>query len=182
MPKPVKPFFAVSSHSTELINKVSAKISQLLGEPDIISSMYDFSSFTTYYEKDMGKNLKKQFLCFPKLIGPEDLIQLKTIAIDLEKESSSPVVKRAINIDPGYIDLSKVVLASHKDASYRIYVGTFTFAQITLLFNKGTFRTLDHVYSDYKSESTIHFFNTARTVYHAQLNRNNVEVVHPKGL
>ena len=43
---------------------------------------------------------------------------------------------RPLNLDPGYITLAKLVLASTKDHAHRIYLGQGIFAEVTLLFQR----------------------------------------------
>ena len=69
---------------------------------------------------------------------------------------------RTVNIDPGYITLSKLVLASTKDYSHRIYIGKGIYAETTLRFIHGSFKPIDTTYPDYRTQLAIDFFNRTR--------------------
>jgi hypothetical protein len=80
---------------------------------------------------------------------------------DLGRREGESVL-RNVNIDPGYINPAKLVLASCKDFSHRIYLGGGVFAEVTLFFMDGSFRPFFHTYRDYRDPEMIAFFNRAR--------------------
>ncbi|MBT4482710.1 MAG: DUF4416 family protein, partial [Candidatus Latescibacteria bacterium] len=134
------------------------------GPIEIQSPVFDFD-MTDYYTAEMGRALKKKFYCFQRPVEPDTLSDIKLFANgteltlppgDMEKPS------RTVNIDPGYVTLAKLVLASTKDYSHRIYIGKGVFAEVTLRFIKGTFSTLETTFPDYKTPLAIEFFNSAR--------------------
>ncbi len=126
---------------------------------------------TKYYEEEMGPNLKRQFLSFEKLIKPEDLAPIKLYTNRLERglsrERSAPA--RKINLDPGYINASKLILATCKNYSHRIYIGKGIFAEVTLHFHQGSFQPWPWTFPDYKTQGYIQAFNTIRETYLKQL-------------
>ncbi|MEA3227041.1 MAG: DUF4416 family protein [Planctomycetota bacterium] len=78
----------------------------------------------------------------------------KTLAIPLP---------RPVNLDPGIIEPAKLVLATTKDYSHRIYIGKKIYAEVTLVYDKGRWRPLDHTYPDYKQQCYFDFFDRVRT-------------------
>ncbi len=72
---------------------------------------------------------------------------------------------RLINIDPGYVDLAKLVLASTKDYAHRIYLRKGIFAEITLSYRGNSFSPNDWTYPDYRSAEYIGIFNQIRKLY-----------------
>ncbi len=117
--------------------------------------------YSDYYIDELGWPIKKSFLFFKELINPKALtdIKLKTNSIE---ETLSSGGKRKINLDPGYLTLSKVVLASTKDYSHRIYLGEGIYAEITLMYMNGRFQPHLFTYRDYKDEKCIRIFAEAR--------------------
>ncbi len=79
------------------------------------------SDYIDYYQKEMGVNLKRQFVSFQRLAKPEWLIKVKRFANRLEKKLSVGPTKsnRRINIDSGYISAGKLVLATNKNHQRR---------------------------------------------------------------
>lgn len=127
---------------------------------------------TDHYQKEMGVNLKRQFISFQRLAKPEWLINLKCFAKRLERKLSvgSTKSKRQINIDPGYISAGKLVLATNKNHQHRIYLGKGIYAEVTLCFTKGCLRPYQWTYPDYRTEQYINVFNKIRNIYLTQYN------------
>jgi hypothetical protein len=73
--------------------------------------------------------------------------------------------KRTVNIDPGYIDMAKLVLFSTKDYTHRLYLNKGIFAEVTLYYKDDTFNPWPWTYPDYKSSEYIAIFNHIRGLY-----------------
>ena len=93
---------------------------------------------------------------------------MKLFTNNLEQEFTSQG-KRQINLDPGYIDLSKLVLATTKNHQHRLYLGQGIFAEVTLRFVRKSFRPWEWTYPDYRTDHYIRFFNQVRQTYLEQL-------------
>jgi len=117
----------------------------------------------------MGTDLKKFFVFFEKLKSPEFLIDLKHISYKLEKALWIAPNKRGVNLDPGYLCLSKIILATFKDFSHRIYLGKGVFAEVTLMFKQGDFTGLPWTYPDYLQPWVLEFFKRVRNWYKDRL-------------
>ena len=123
---------------------------------------------TSYYSKEMGENLIKKFFAFEKLIAQDELSKIKNFTNDIEAEFSENG-SRKVNLDPGYLNLSKVILASCKDFSHRIYIGNYIFAEITLSYTQGKYVFLPWTYPDFKTEEYLEFFLKLRGWYAKQI-------------
>ena len=148
----------------DILKKVVELLVEAFGSVEIESPMFDFN-MTDYYTAEMGKNLKKNFFCFTRPISLEALPDIKLLTNEIEwkysrKEKENP--RRMVNIDPGYVTMSKLVLASTKDYSHRIFIGKGIFAEITLRFSRGTFIPLETTYPDYRTSLAINYFNKVR--------------------
>ncbi|MCX7793496.1 MAG: DUF4416 family protein [Thermodesulfovibrionales bacterium] len=117
--------------------------------------------WTDYYRKEMGENLKRFFIFFKNIIDPSSLADIKLRTNEIE-EIFSVSGKRRINLDPGYLTPSKVVLASTKNYCHRIYLGKGIYAEITLYYKDNTFKPHIFTYRDYAEPGTISIFNSAR--------------------
>jgi len=124
--------------------------------------------YTEYYRKEFGTKLKRVFVSFSKLIDPANTAKIKHLCNRIEKKLSVGA-RRRINIDPGYLDLSKLVIATTKDYSHRIYLRRGIYAEITLSYQKDSFCSLPGTYPDYRSSEYIAIFNKIREIYHKQL-------------
>ncbi len=163
----VKLIMSLFSPEKALLESVMEKLVQQHGEPDWISPEMFFDR-TRYYEKEMGWPLYRRFLSFAKLIPPEMLVEVKLKTNDLER-SFLEGKNRRINIDPGYISLERLVLATGKNYIHRIYLGKGIYADLTLIFKRGGFVPLDWTYPDYADPKMINEFNAIRSRYLDQI-------------
>jgi hypothetical protein len=148
---PVKLFMGYIYNDESKLSEMKDKLIQMFGPIDYESRIFDFSTPTKYYEKDMGENLKKRFLSFKNLVDPMELVRAKVETDNLEQYFLKNET-RTINIDAGYIDFNKVVLASYKYGSHKIYIGGKVYADLTLLYNKGSFTNFRWTFPDFRDE------------------------------
>ena len=127
-------------------------------------------TYTDYYEKEFGTHLTRRFVSFKKLIPPEQLASVKVSTNRLETSFCRCSI-RQINIDPGYLSLSKLVLASTKDFFHRIYIGKGIHAELTLYYQHKAFKNLDWTYPDYRTQEYHAIFHQIRELYAAQLKK-----------
>lgn len=172
-PSLVKLVIGAIFDSEGILIEAQKKLVRRFGPLDFKSSTILFN-FTEYYKEEMGDNLKRQFLSFRKLIMPEQLPRIKLYTNRLEKRLSRQKGRpsRRINLDPGYISASKLVLASCKNFSHRIYLDKGVYAEVTLHFKNKTFMPWPWTYPDYKTEDYIQNFNTIRKIYLRQLSNS----------
>ena len=162
----VKLLIGIMYNDKELLDRTITSLKQRFG--DIESELeYDFS-FTDYYNPEMGENLKKKIIIFRNLIDRKLLAEIKNWTNQLEdKESISQ--KRKINLDPGYITICNVVLASAKEMPHKIYIGEGMFGDVVLEFKNKSFQHSEHTFPDYKSDIVKNFLNKTRESYKKQL-------------
>jgi hypothetical protein len=105
-------------------------------------------------------------LSIEKLIDPGRLAKIKLRTNKLEQKLAKVLsipLPRPVNLDPGIIEPSKLVLATTKNYSHRIYIGREMYAEVTLVFDKGSWKPLDHTYPDYRQQCYFDFFEKVRT-------------------
>lgn len=150
----------VIANSEKMLEKGIAVLKEKFGNINKRSKIISFD-FTNYYEKEMGKELIRQWVSFSQLIKEDEIKDIKLKTIQLEKLLANKDGRRNVNIDPGYVSLSKLVLASTKNYAHRIYLGDGIFAEITLIYRKGMFRPLEWTYPDYRQNTK--FFEEVRS-------------------
>lgn len=150
-----------------ILAETEKRLIKKFGKFDFESRILEFT-YTDYYEKEFGKNLKRKFISFDDLIAPDKLASIKTLTNRIESKLSAGNNRR-INIDPGYIELSKLVIATTKDYSHRIYLTQGIYAEITLSYRNKSFQYRDWTYPDYKSPEYIAIFNHLREIYARQI-------------
>jgi hypothetical protein len=166
-PVPAKLVMGLIAPSDELIVRVAERLTARYGRIDVWSERVPFS-FTAYYEREMGTGLLRQWISFSKPIDPGKLALVKTETNVLEDEFREGKARR-VNIDPGYLTLSNLVLASTKDFSHRIYLSGGIYGEVTLIYKGKEFTPLPWTYPDYQSEICLAFLRQVRTIFQGQL-------------
>jgi len=135
----------------------------LLGNLDQVSAWFPFD-FTSYYAPEMGEPLFRRVLTFKGLIRQCSLAAIKRRTNAIEA-SYARAGRRRVNIDPGYMLAERFVLATGKNFTHRIYIGGGIYADLTLIFQKGAFRTLPWTYPDYADRRLQAFLTSVRKRY-----------------
>jgi hypothetical protein len=131
-----------------------------------MSSAFNFIH-TTYYFKEMGSDLKKFFCCFENLIDPMDIVDIK-LKTNLVEERFMKNGRRKVNIDPAYLEAAKLVVATTKNFSHRIYLGKGIYGDVQLFWRQGKFQSNPWTYPDYLDTNCIAFFTEIRKEYLAR--------------
>lgn len=188
--KPVKLIVGMfANRREELFKKTLRVLENRFGPVDYESPLLPFNK-TDYYKEEFGKDLKRKFYSFKKLIKAEDLAKIKIFTNSLEKKFTplevsrhrrlprlgrgpltgfSEEKNRSINLDPGYLAPAKLVLATTKDYQHRIYYGKGIYGEVTLRYKKRSFIPWEWTYPDYRTKEYIEIFNHIRKIYMEQL-------------
>ncbi|MFH1023144.1 MAG: DUF4416 family protein [Planctomycetota bacterium] len=140
------------------------RLTAAFGPISLRSELMDFTA-TAYYREEMGDGLKRIFLAFEKPFDPAALAHAKHTTNRLETEIAASgrwPAERPVNIDPGYVALSKLVLATTKDYSHRIPIGDGMFAEVTLRYTNGGWQAWPWTYPDYRLPAYHAFLTAAR--------------------
>ncbi|MDP3981186.1 MAG: DUF4416 family protein [Chlamydiota bacterium] len=135
------------------------------------SDCFSFS-FSKYYQDELGDDPVRQYIAWNHYCDPDRIRHIKHETNTLEKLFSKKD-QRLCNIDPGYLSLHQMVLASTKPATYRVYLGEGIYGQSTLYYKGRSFRPWPWTYKDYCQQVTIDFFNRVRKFYKRQYNFTN---------
>jgi hypothetical protein len=163
-PKPARLFASIIASEDVFLRQGVDDLSLTFGETDFVSERFPFDR-TDYYEKEMGKDLFRRFVTFKRLITIPSLTEIKQATNRLEVKYASPDGRRRINIDPGYLCLEHIILATTKGYSHRPYLRDGVYADLTLIFRKNSFHPLEWTYPDYRQEEVIRLFNAFRGRY-----------------
>ena len=166
-PADVRLICGMISADEALFAQALERLQHEFGPADIVSDVMDFD-FTHYYDGQMGSLLKRQFVSFARPTKPDALAAAKVLTNNIEADfaarlGSPDLPPRPINLDPGYVDQAKLVLASTKDFSHRIYLGSGVFGEITLLYHKGRWDALGWTFPDYASPRYHPFLTQVRS-------------------
>ncbi|MGE3541943.1 MAG: DUF4416 family protein [Candidatus Tectimicrobiota bacterium] len=167
-PVNVKLFCAILLAPDIPLSEVETVLEQTYGHIILRSPALPFTQ-TAYYEREMGASLTRVYVAFALCVPPDALATIKHTTNRLETYWTTSQEQRRINLDPGYLDLGKVVLATTKDHSHRVYIGDGMFAEVTLRYKHNSFQPWEWTYPDYRLPSTLAFFHQLRAIYKRQL-------------
>jgi len=167
-PKPVKLFMSLIASEDDILYQGIQDLRMVYGELDFISDRLPFN-FTDYYAQEMGKDLFRRFITFEQLISIPLLPNIKLTTNHLEEKYATPDGNRRLNIDPGYICLEHIILATTKGYAHRPYLREGIYADLTLIFWNKSFLPLEWTYPDYRQDEVIKLFNQFRKKYAGDL-------------
>ncbi|HEY2147110.1 MAG TPA: DUF4416 family protein [Pirellulales bacterium] len=166
----VLPIVAAFSRYDEALDWVRHRAAATFGEIALESPRFDFRE-TDYYAGTMGEGLKKCFWVFEPRRDPAELANWKIAANDWETEYArrgDHPEPRPLNLDPGYLTLAKLVLASTKDHAHRVYLDRGIYAEVTLYFKDGRWQHREWTFPDYRRTDYQEFFTAARRFIRAR--------------
>ncbi|MCQ2604612.1 MAG: DUF4416 family protein [Spirochaetia bacterium] len=132
------------------------------GPIDYESPEFDFT-FTDYYDPEMGENIKRYFYSFADLVDPEKLSDIKLQTNDIEQNFSEDTLRK-INIDPGLLSLSSLILATTKNNVHRIPLQKGIYGEVTLMYAHRQFQILPWTYADYQCPEYHKIFEEMRKI------------------
>ncbi len=175
-PDPVKLFISALSSSAEALEEAKGRLVAKLGSVDVESAVLPWER-GDYYAEEMGPSLLRRLWAFEKLIDPAELAATKLGTNALEaavaKARRGKGVERPVNLDPGYIHLARVVLASTKDYTYRVLLRDGIYAEILLTWKAGGFAPNRWAGPEWAERPVIDFFDEARKRYTQQVVRQS---------
>jgi hypothetical protein len=173
LPRPVKLVCAVLAGQQAWLDAARAALEAAFGPVDMASDVWPFDC-TDYYASEMGTNLLRRIYSFEGLVDPGDLKVVKHTTNRLEREVAASLPdgpRRPVNLDPGYVSLSKLVLATTKEYGHRVYLGSGIHAECTLTWRDGAFRPWEWTYPDYRRAGCLGFLAEVRGAYRDALAR-----------
>ncbi len=164
-PNPVKLFTGLLTSRPEIITEVEERLSGLLGPVELRSGAFPFDA-TRYYDEEMGSPLIRCFYSFSRLIDPSYIsgIKILTNQIETELAARNIGVPRPVNLDPGYLDESKIVLASTKNFYHRILLSDGIYAEVTMHYERGQWCFLPWTFPDFRTGRYNAFFMDVRAL------------------
>jgi len=163
VPPPVKFFASIIFNDSGILSEVEAEVAGCIGPIEESTDFMPFSQ-SNYYAPEMGAGLMRRFLLFAPLLERGRLAEIKSATNKIEQIHALKG-RRSVNIDPGYIALEQMVLGTTKGFAHRIYQGQGIFADLTLIYENGTYCGLPWTYPDYGGKELISLLNGWRERY-----------------
>ena len=174
--RPVLLILAAFSQFDDALAWAARQAEDRFGPIAMTSPMFQFTE-TDYYDPTMGSPLGKRFFAFERLIDPAALPEIKLATGEMEQAYAAEqadrkgvdALARPLNLDPGYISLGKLVLASTKDHAHRLYLGQGIYAEITLRYRRRIgWQPSEWTFADYRRDDYHAFFDRCRDYLQAR--------------
>ena len=166
-PAPVKLIIGILAADEHCMNSAIEEITETFGAIDMLSDTWPFTQ-THYYDRETGPNILRKFVTLDQPIHPGRLAEIKHQTNHIEQRLAQALSEHAIrpvNLDPGIVEPSKLVLASTKNFSHRIYLRDGIYAEVSLMLNKRGCSALPWTYPDLQSKHASRFLLDARSRY-----------------
>jgi hypothetical protein len=147
--------------------KAGRLLERRFGPVEAESETFPFD-VTTYYDAELGTPVARRFLSFEQLVSPGALAAIKRFTNEVEQlraREAGTQPSRPVNLDPGYLDAARLVLATTKDRAHRVYLDQGIYAEVTLLYERKAWRPVPWTYRDYAGNTYHPFLSEARARY-----------------
>lgn len=167
---PVKLFVGVLVSDPALFVEVEEQLVDAFGPIDHRSERLPVEE-NDHYSLEMGDFIDRMLFSFENLIEADGLAATKIWTDQMEQSYRSRAhnASRPVNLDPGYVEQPKVVLASTKNFYHRVYLSQGVFAEVTMHFKNNTYQFFPWTHPDYKTFDYQEFFLRMRQIYRTQL-------------
>ena len=146
-PDRVKLLCATLSGDADALRTALVALGERFGPLDYQGSSYPFDA-TNYYEAEMGALLERRLVSFRDLVLPDSLVDAKEFANGVE-DSLRTARARRVNLDIGYLDSHKLILASCKPGRPKVYLARGIYADPIGFYAKGSFMYPEATFADF---------------------------------
>lgn len=152
----------------EILGRAMDRLTERFGEWDMVSEEFSFSDeFSDYYDEELGGKGMRRIYSFLRTVDASRQAEIKEFTNSVEKELSVDG-RRKVNLDPGFINHGRLMLATTKAASFRIPLKNGIYTELTLFYARGGWHKFPWSYRDYQSERVQKFLTEVRRVYLAE--------------
>ncbi|MBN1603335.1 MAG: DUF4416 family protein [Chitinispirillaceae bacterium] len=166
-PFPVKFFIAALYCDSDALERAKTLLIAEWGRIDYFGQDRVFD-VTGYYDEEMGSPQIRQIMTFETLQEPTLLVPMKIRCNELEKKCISEG-KRVVNLDAGYLDHNKVILASAKEAGQKVYLDNGIYADLAGRYKSGKYQPFEWSFPDFKDGRYDQELCQIRSIYLRQL-------------
>lgn len=150
----------------DIYNSALKMLIDAFGEIDGESERFSFSrEFSDYYDGELGGEGQRVIFSFRDTVDPSRQAEIKQKTNEMERILSDGNGNRLINLDPGFINHGRLMLATTKNAGFRIPLADGIYTELTLFWAKGAWHKLPWSYRDYQSEKVQRFLTETRKRY-----------------
>ena len=121
------------------------------------------------WEEQWGQEWLNQGLFSQTPLSQTPLSKGFDISEGTKGDNPDRTIQRPINIDPGYISMTKLVLASTKNREHRLYLRDGIYAEVTLAFRDQCWQPMGWTYADYQRDDVLEFLTQGRQWFTKQV-------------
>jgi len=173
LPDPVLRFVAILWSDPAALEKARAKLGELWGTIAFAGADHPFDR-SDYYREEMGEHLRRRLIAFRILVPPESLVEAKLLCNAVEDELAGPK-GRLVNLDVGYLDHAKLVLASNKPAGQKIHLGRGIHADLVARYGHGRYQPFEWTFPDFRDGRYDEELKQMRSLYLACLRQGRAD-------
>jgi hypothetical protein len=166
LPVPARSFLSVLSARWDAFwPGLKPRLVDIFGDVDYESEPVPFTH-TDYYDAELGTPVTRRILSFSRPMPMDSLPGIKQATNALEREWTR-AGRRLFNLDPGYVTCERLVLATGKNFTHRVYLDRGIWADLTLIFQGGDWFDLPWTFPDYASPEIKRHLTRIREMYKA---------------
>ena len=159
-------------HEKDIHDKAMQILTSEFGEIEDCSEEFSFSEeFSNYYDDEIGGEGFRRIYSFKELVDPSKQADIKTRTNEIEAMFSIDGNRR-INLDPGFINHGRLLLATTKETGFRIPLKNGIYTELTHFWARGGCQKLPWTYRDYQSERVQKFITKVRKSYLIERRKN----------
>lgn len=171
-----KLIIGVIYHDKDVLEAAMKILVDEFGEVDGVCEEFSFSEeFSNYYDEEIGGEGLRRIYSFEKTVDPARQAEIKERTNEIESQFSIDG-KRRINLDPGFINHGRLMLATTKAAGFRIPLKNGIHTELTLFYARGGWHKFPWSYRDYQSERVQQFLTEVRKKYLRQRKENKAKM------
>lgn len=172
-----KMIIGVIYHEKEILDQALSILTAEFGEIEAVSEEFSFSEeFSTYYDDEIGGEGFRRIYSFKDTVDPSRQAEIKIRTNEIEAELSDSG-KRKINLDPGFINHGRLMLATTKETGFRVPLKDGIYTELTLFWARGGWQKFPWTYRDYQSEKVQKFITEVRRSYLAKRRQIKAETI-----
>ena len=160
-----KLIMGVIYHDKDVYDKAMEILKKEFGEIEDECEEFSFSEeFSNYYDDELGGEGMRIIYSFKDTVDPSRQADIKEFTNNIEAKFSVGG-KRLINLDPGFINHGRLMLATTKNTGFRIALKNGIYTELTLFYARGGWNKFPWTYRDYQSEKVQKFLTRVRKKY-----------------
>ncbi|GAU07510.1 DUF4416 family protein [Desulfoplanes formicivorans] len=169
IPLPAKPVLSILSAKWDRFwPELQKTLEKRFSPMDHVSEPIPFTQ-TTYYDEELGTPITRRLISFEQLVPMDELPAIKLWTNSLEKAWMDSRGHRLCNLDPGYLNQERLVLATGKNFTHRIYLCSGIWADLTLIYQRGNWVDLPWTFPDYATTAIKDHLTRIRALYTLQV-------------